>query len=61
MEGAGDVSARVARAEVVTVYAVGLFQGLALVALPAAQRTSMAVTLRSTSGRADLGLVRPAE
>ena len=32
-----DVNARaVARAEVVTVYAVGLFQGLALVAFPAA-------------------------
>ena len=36
MESDDDVSARVARAEVATVYAVGLFQGLALVAFPAA-------------------------
>jgi hypothetical protein len=33
VEGDIDVNARAARSEVVTVYAVGLFQGLALVAL----------------------------
>jgi MFS family permease len=36
MEGDEGVSPRAARSEVVTVYAVGLFQGLALVAFPAA-------------------------
>jgi MFS family permease len=36
MEVDDDVSARAARSEVVTVYSVGLFQGLALVAFPAA-------------------------